>query len=65
MMNQNMGLDFGYKVVIQMYSLFLALSQQSLEHYHALYMVEYLTYTFSTTYSTAAKNRRSRSSGVR
>lgn len=35
MTNQNMEADFGYKDVIQMYSLFLALSQQSLEHYHA------------------------------
>lgn len=34
MMNQNMELGFVYKVVIQMYSLFLDLSQQSLEHYH-------------------------------
>lgn len=62
-MNQNMELDFGYKVIIQIYSHFLALSQQSLEHYHALYMVEYLTYAFSITYSTAAQKRRS--SGVR
>lgn len=62
-MNQNMELDFGYKVIIQMYSFFLALSEQSLEHYHALYMVEYLAYAFSIVYSTAAQKRRS--SGVR
>lgn len=35
MTNQNMEADFGYKVVMQTYSVFLALSQQSLEDYHA------------------------------
>lgn len=64
MMNQNMELAFGYEVAIQTHSLFLALGQQSLEHYHVLYMAEYQTYPFSITYSTAVK-RRSRSSRVR
>lgn len=63
MTNQNTELDFDYI----MYSLFLALSQQSLEYYHVSYTAEYLTYAFSTKYNTEAKKSRtrSRSSGVR